>query len=424
MWRVLILQRVLCMSAAAALAAGGCQSAAVRQADDAITNYYMGDPRQAEQLLLPLSKEKNENFVLNNDRLGSAALMNYDLNVAEYAFRNAYEVINSVGTNDGGRSLGAAVVSEGIKVWKGEPFERAMTNFYLGLVYYMERDYNNARACFENALFKLRDYGTGDVKNDAYRLQESNFALAYLMLGKAYLHLDQPDKARKALDRAVDLRPGLAAVADMAANQRANVLLVIDFGRGPIKVTNADGAFAGFRPTLREEGPVPLPSVVVDGNAVMSPYAIHPTVDLVALAQERVWQDIDTIRAVKDVLGTGLIAGGAGYALADRHANPYVAAGLILGGLVLKASSQADVRQWEMLPRSTFIVPLSLPPGRHDVRIDFPAVFALSQDWRGIEAPDEGEATYYFRMIRYVNGPFDWPPRAPAVAVAPGNRAP
>src|SRR6185436_12119761 len=90
---------------------------------------------------------------------GSAALADYNLREAEAAFLRAYEVINSVGVNNGGRTLGAVLVDEKIKVWRGEPFDRAMLNFYLGLVYYMQHDYDNARGAFENALFKLRDYG-------------------------------------------------------------------------------------------------------------------------------------------------------------------------------------------------------------------------------------------------------------------------
>ncbi|MDB5356212.1 MAG: hypothetical protein JWN24_2665 [Phycisphaerales bacterium] len=395
----------------------GCANQAVQEADRGVADYFVGDFAQAEARLRPLAAKTDENFVLNNVRLGSAALVAYDLDTAESAFLRAYEVINSVGVNDGGRSLGAAVVDEKIKVWKGEPFERAMVNTYLGLVYYIRRDYNNARASFENALFKLRDYGEGDNKGDQYRQQESNFALAYLMLGKCYQRLGRPEDAKKAFGRAVELRPYLAPVADFGRNEKSNVLLVIDYGHGPQKARNIDGAFVGFGPTPREEGPIPPPMVMVDGRPV-DPAVGGPPVDLLALAQDRKWQSIDTIRAVKSVLGTGLIAGGAGYAIADRHANPYVALGLIAGGLALKATSQADVRQWEMLPRTTFVIPLTLPPGKHDVSVDFPAVPGLRQDWHGIEVPAEGEATYYFRTQRYNPGPFNWPPASMANATA------
>ena len=164
--------------------------------------------------------------------------------------RALYEVINSVGVNSGGRSLGAAVISENIKIWKGEPFERAMVNFYLGLIYYTRQDYNNARACFENALFKLRDYGPGFDQGDAYREQETNFALGYLMLGKSYQRLGRNDDAAKAFQRAVELQSNLAPLADFSRNAQSNVLLVVDYGRGPNKEgTGPDKAIVGFVPT-------------------------------------------------------------------------------------------------------------------------------------------------------------------------------
>src|SRR5665213_1295310 len=306
----------------------GCESQPVRLAENAVADYYMNDYASAQAVLEPLARKTDENFVLNNARLGSVALARYDLNVAEDAFLRAYEVINSVGVNNGGRTLGATVISENIKVWKGEPFERAMVNFYLGLIYYMRHDYNNARASFENALFKLHDYGESADKADAYREQESNFALGYLMLGKSYQRLGRDDDARKAFDRAVALRPYLSAVADFNRNLQSNVLLAVDYGRGPLKATTRDGVLVGFVPTPWEEGPAPSPIVIVDGRQINLQGADRPPVDLLALAQDRQWQSIDTIRAVKSGLGAAMIAGGAGYAALDRHANPYIALGL------------------------------------------------------------------------------------------------
>ena len=130
------------------------------------------------------------------------------------------------------------LVDEKIKIWKGEPYERAMANFYLGLIYYMQHDYNNARAAFENALFKLRDYSGDDGRSDDYRQVESDFALGYLMLGKCHQRLGHPDLARANFDRVVQLRNWLAPLADERMNGESNLLLVVDFGRGPRKFTN------------------------------------------------------------------------------------------------------------------------------------------------------------------------------------------
>src|SRR5687768_111852 len=248
------------------LVPGCAPNQAQRQAAQAVADYRAGNYTNAVQRLDPLSSKADENFVLNNLRLGSAALAKYDLETAEGAFLRAYEVLNSVGVNDGGRTLGAVLLSEGIRVWRGEPFERAMANFYLGLVYYMRGDYANARGAFENALFKLRDYGEQKGKDDQYRETESNFALGYVMLGRAYQRLGRDDLARNNYERAVALRPDLADVADFERNKRSNLLLVIDFGYGPHKVTTGGGSIAGFSPTPAQEGPLPPPVVRIDGE--------------------------------------------------------------------------------------------------------------------------------------------------------------
>lgn len=381
----------------------------------------MGAYESARELLRPLAQKPDENFALNNVRLGSAALIEYKLDEAEAAFLRAYEVMNSVGVNSGGRTLGAVLVDEKIKVWRGEPFERAMTNFYLGLIYYMRQDYENARGAFENALFKLRDYGDENdtLDPDDYREAESSFALGYLMLGKTWIHLGREDLAEANLKRAVDLQPSLAGLADLERNQRSNVLLVVDYGYGPQYMRTYDGAIAGFVPLPAAAGRVPEPVVQVNGSRVELPGLTAPPVDLLELAQERRWQSIDTIRAVKTTIGTGLIAGGAGYGIYRaskddfRTEDALISGGLIAAGMLLKGTSKADVRQWEMLPRSTFVIPLSLPPGRHDIQVSFPRTgYAgnYEQTWRGLIAPSEGEATYYMRMRRWDAGEYVWPP--------------
>ena len=396
----------------------GCTSKAERAAQSAVQAYFAGDPARAVEQLKPLAQKTNQNFVLNNARLGSAALVQYDLDQAESAFLRAYEVVNSFGVNSGGRSLGAVLVDEKIRVWRGEPFERAMLNFYLGLVYYMRQDYGNARGAFENAMFKLRDYADdADRKDGNYREVESNFALGAIMLGKCWQRLGRDDLARAAFARVTEMRSSLAPLADYDRNQRSNLLLVVDFGYGPRKTTDFDGAIAGFSPTPEQDGMIPPPAVTIDGQRVDVAGLNQPPVDLLALAQDRRWQSIDTIRTIKSVVGTGLIYGGAYEGL--RHGgHDETALALIAAGLLLKATSQADVRHWEMLPRTVFLLPLEVSPGRHDVTVEFPHAPGLRQTWRGIDVPSQGgEATYYFRMQRWNSGPFDWPP--PAVAQAP-----
>jgi tetratricopeptide (TPR) repeat protein len=402
------------------------------QAQGAVDVYKSGNYTAAMGKLKPLASSTDENFVLNNARLGLTALAYYDLDEAEAAFLRAYEVINSTGVNKGGRDVAAVLINEKHKIWKGEPFERAMVNFYLGLVYYTRHDYENARAAFENSLFKLRDYGEDkNDKGDAYKDVESDFALGYLMLAKAFQRLGNETQARKNFDRLVELRPKLKGMADAKRHADSNVLLVIDYGYGPRrKNEQLEGAILAFTPRPEEAGPIPLPRVSVNGRPVAgprTPYLDMPPVDLLALAQDKRWQSIDTIRTIKSLVGTGLIAGGAYQATRaheeekakDRNKDYGGAVALIGAGLLLKATSQADVRTWEMLPRTCFVVPLKLAPGKHDLVIDFPDAQGLTQSWRGIEAPSAGEATYYFRIQPRLQGPYTWPPPAYVKAKPP-----
>jgi len=416
-----MLQRFFILAVVPLLLLAGCESAAEKSARAGVMSYVTGDFNTARAKLVPLADKPDQNFVLNNCRLGSAALAAYDLDQAENAFAKAHEVMDSVGVNDGGRTLGATLVDEKVKVWKGEPYERAMANFYLGITYYMRRDYGNARASFENALFKLRDYKSDDKKSDQYQEVESNFALGLLMLGKTWQRLGREDLARGNFDRAIKLRPGLQALADYNWNDKSNVLLVIDFGYGPRKITDADGSIVGLGPTPAQAGPIPHPMVTLNGGMLDLGGLAQPPVDLLRLAQDRTWQSIDTIRVVKSAVGTGLIAAGAYEATRSRNQGN-IEAGLAMAavGLLLKATSQADVRQWEMLPRTVFILPLQIKPGTYDLSVGFPQVPGLSQTWRGVPIAADGESTFYFRMQPYNVGPFDWPPnKAPPAPAAP-----
>ncbi len=382
----------------------GCAAEKHPEAQRGVNDFFVGDYGRAREVLRPLAGKTDEDYVLNNVRLGSAALCDYDLGEAEAAFYRAYEVINSVGVNDGGRSAAAVFLAEKLKVWKGEPFERAMVNFYLGVIYYMQRDYGNARAAFENALFKLRDYGEGGPKGDEYREVESNFSIAYIMLGKCWLKLGNGEKARDMFERVGKLRPDLKYLVEGERMERSNVLLIVDYGQGPAKVLEYDNSVVGFVPHPSQVGPVPRPVVRVNGQVVHVNGVGSAPVDLLEMAQDRRWQSIDTIRVIKSVVGTGLMAAGASQGTKERP-DAGSAAALLIGGALLKATATGDVRHWEMLPRSVFIVPLYLPVGRHNVTVSFGD--GSGQTWRGIVAPGEGEAAYYLRAGRW-GGVREW----------------
>lgn len=392
------IHRLTAVSVLLALCLAGCATEKHPKAQRAVDDYYFGYMDAARNRLRPYAAKTDEDYVLNNVRLGSAALADYDLAEAESAFFKAYEVLNSTGVNDAGRTSAAVIVAEKYKIWKGEPFERAMANFYLGLVYYMRQDYANARAAFENSLFKLRDYGEGELKEDKYREVESDFVIAYLMLARAQQRLGNDDKAERLFERVAELRSSLRPVVDRMKSGETNVLLVVDQGVGPRKVMRYDNSIVTFEPNPRDAGPLPQAGVFVNGAQINLRGSAVPPMDLLALGQDRRWQSIDTIRVAKSVVGTGLMAAGA-YQGLKKDPEYGSAAALLVAGALLKASATGDVRHWEMLPRTTFVLPLRLSPGRHDVTVRFSD--GSSGMIRGLEAPADGqETTYYLRALR------------------------
>ncbi len=407
-------RRAAAMLAAVAVVAGGCANSGEKIAHRASEAYYAGNFKEAEALLEPLAKETDENFALMNARLGSCYLADHRLTDAEATFQKVYEVMNSVGTNGGGRTLGAVLVDEKLKIWKGEPFDRAMANFYLGATYYCEGDYNNARAAFENALFKLGDY---DDKTDSVRKAsvDSNFVVAKIMLAKCWQRLGRDDLANANFAEAAAASSAIAPLADPGLNKSSNVLLLVDYGYGPRKNADMVASVLVFQPTPQQAGWIGSPAVAVDGRQYDLRGTNVPPLDVLALAQDRRWQSIDTIRTVKSAVGSGLIAGGAvmgAKGLSEggsrQRTDLIVAGSLLAAGALLKATSQADLRVWEMLPRTTFVLPLELSPGVHSITLQMPN--GTTQTWENIVAPAPGsEKAYYFRPFRWVPGPFVYP---------------
>ena len=90
----------------------------------------------------------------------------------------------------------AAASNEASKIFKGEPFERAMVCTYLGMLHYLTGDYNNARIFFTRA--DMADATTEENMKD-YR---HDFRLTHYWLGRTYLKLGDEGNARVAFRKA------------------------------------------------------------------------------------------------------------------------------------------------------------------------------------------------------------------------------
>ena len=108
----------------------------------------------------------------------------------------------------------AALSDESAKIFKGEPFERAMLCTYLGLLHYMDGDYNNAR------IFCSRGNMADQTTAENMAKYREDFQLAHFWLGKAYLKLGQQDNARIAFVKACTRVPRDNEQDELQATQR------------------------------------------------------------------------------------------------------------------------------------------------------------------------------------------------------------
>lgn len=253
---------------------------------------------------------------------------------------------------------------ESKKTFIGEPYERVMACFYRGILYWMDGEPDNARACFRSA--QLQDAGTADEQYAAdYAILDYLDGLATTTLGG-----DGSDAFRRAeqVSRLSKLPP---------LNPKANVLLFIEFGPGPLKyATGQYDEQLRFRPV-----PVAVCTAVVQVED--QKLTAGPCDDLQFQATTRGGRVMDHVlgnkavfKTATDVAGTAAILGGAIAANQRDRTSQQVGWGLIAAGLVGKLFSTAttpaaDTRTWDNLPRYLTFATLSLPPGTHTATVEF-----------------------------------------------------
>ena len=361
-----------------------------------IKAFYAASYEEAVVEIEPFAEEEGRNYVLNNLRLGSAAMAAGQWEIAQRGFGNAAEVIEAFATNTAGQKVAALVGRESARVFKGEPYERAMAWYYYGLTFYREGDYDNARAAFANALFDLEAYSADDkgnvIKdkdgNPVAERVENSFVLAYFFLGRCYLRLGDDARARSMFARAGELAPEVAAtgVFDQETNARGNLVIVVEDGYGPVKyATGPDKALIDFRPGFIPSG---LPDMRIDDKRMQS----VNTVNLYVLATERQWQSFDTWRLSKSVAGTAMMAAGAGMmAMSDDRSTQMAGAAVMLVGAIAKATAKADDRHWELLPARVSICIARVREGKYD--------FQAGYDFYGaVPVAERPDTLLYFRV--------------------------
>jgi len=242
-----------------------------------------------------------------------------------------------------------------------------MAYIYRGILYWMDGQPDNARACFRSA--EIED---SDTENHEYA---GDLVLPDYLDGfaSAKLGADGSDAFKRA-------QANLKSITLPPYNPKANVLIFFEFGPGPLKY--ATGRYAEELRVRTVPSPVQSARIQVDSLDI----PVAPTDDVDFQATTRGGRVMDHVLANKavfkrttDVAGNVAIVGGAAAILADNGRNATaneVGVGLIAAGLISKVISgattpEADIRTWDNLPHYLSFASLPLPPGEHVARVEF-----------------------------------------------------
>lgn len=346
-------------------------------------------------------------YMLDRMRAGVLNLDAGDPVRAERWFAEVYDVLRTQGLNDD-KTVRSVVFNEGVKVWKGEPFEQAMALVYYGFVQASQGSWDNARAAAGNALFYLRDFdpeeegkperridtaeiarraaeyeakqrgeapafaGGNEYLDKGYVAEESNFTMAYLLHGIASQQLGRVDEANDYYERVLRLNGELGPLVAQLRSGDYNTIVVIADGFGPRKVAIGPGnALSRYQPIDRLHQPAELR------------YAGQPTRTLAAvtnlnhMAMDHRWNTLEDVRVAKNFLGNVAVRGGT-IVLAkgiddESWETAAIGAGIIAVGLLLKGTAKANTDYCDVFPQRLFVAALNVTEPGHELVVDMPS---------------------------------------------------
>lgn len=422
------------LAVTALVSLGGCNAGMDSKSAWAIESGNYGAARVRLQEALS-NDPSDRDYILGRMRLQIATLADGDPHAAEEISNEAYRLLRVQGLN-ADRTVASVVLNEGVKIWKGEPFEQAMSFSYIAIQKGMLGEWDNMRAAAQSSLFLLKDFGDnektgkkltteeiarraaerdrqnkgGDAYLDyGYTPIKTDFELGYVLTGVASLALGRREEASDNLNTAVEYNAGLGPLRDALLAGGYNTIFVVDYGRGPAKVARGDdGALARFEPRWASDGRALSYSVA--GGGVEEGTSFSAVTDVNRLAQSHLWNNLEDVRAAKSSIGSLLLAGGAITALSanqgnrDARANQQIiGASLAAAGLLLKATSQADTRHLELLPQRTYIVPVNITSRGSVVTLQVQGDPGSRMVLAAVSPPEDGERLQ-LRYVRLSNG--------------------
>lgn len=341
---------------------------------------YTGDPVLDGRAELQVAPAKDK--VVWNYRIAAAAMRRSQPDEARTQLDTAIPLIGGILANSADAKKARSLFSgEDSKTFIGEPYERVMAYYYRAILYWMDGQPDNARACYRTGQFIDSDAETDTYKSDYMLLDYLDGLVSAKLAG------DGSD----ALARAQKLTKNKLPDYDTSAN----LIIFAEYGQGPRKYAGGE-----YGEELRF---ITVPSKTTYARLTMGGRTITiPSFDdLNYQATTRGGRVMDHIlgkkavfKSATDTIGNVALVGAAVSASQinrwdGRKSHNAENAALALGaiGLISKIASaatvaKADVRCWDNLPQRLGFAAAQFPAGNYQAKIDFYDANGVSQPLR------------------------------------------
>ena len=349
-----------------------------------IKSYLSDKPEELKPGFRALFEEGQRNYVLNNMRVGVDAFKLGYRDIAKRCFDTALNYIEAVfANNETAQKARSLWYEEGMKDFKGEPYERAMAYYYRGLLYMMDKDYENARSCFKSGIIQ-----------DAFAEENQHrcdFALLLFLNGYCSQKLGAHQMANAAFDEVKKLKPDfIIPPAD------SNLLMIIETGASPRKL--ADGVGHGELKFFRGRNIQKKQTLLYLDDQKIPAYPIE---DIAWQAMTRGGRPVDKIikgqvqfRKTHEKIGTTLTDISSNMLLASPLSSQSdtisgVSAALGIFGvaemaMAARTRTHADTRYWDNLPDTIHLACLRVDPKSYELKIEY-----LNKDGATISVENE-----------------------------------
>ncbi len=292
-----------------------------------------------------------------------------DIEKAKNVLVNVTQDISAIWANNDAAAKARSVWhAESVKPFKGEPYERSMAFYYLGLIYLMEKDFGNAQAVFKNSI--LQDAFAEEAQN------RMDSTLPVFLRGWA-LQAQGSSSAKKEYEFVQELRPDFTPPP---LKKQPNTLIIVETGKAPRKIDAGFNQYKiGYRKSKKNKAQ--FVQAQLNGSEVIDLFMAG---DVFFQASTRGGRVVDGIidgkvsfkksaGKVADVTGnyadSGTYASGnAGTAIRGAKA---IAKLIQLGAMAVESNVETapDFRSWRNLPDRVHVAFVNLPEGSN--KLDF-----------------------------------------------------